>query len=506
VSNENKTAVSWSNLPISVQPRFDCDQLALIYGTCLLDAVFVVDCESGCLVAANQQLLELLDMRVDELEEREVCFGQLVHPDDRAVFQTWLQEGPVETARVFQVRLIRSDEDVRPVEISLKRIRWQRREYQLGFVRESGDRYRRETRLRQNAEKQKQRAVEALKSSLRMYELNEKIKSTLVLTTKLLNAEDEESLFSEAARVLTNEDGVNFREATILVLQDGVLYTANSTLGGEKKVYSLSENNKYSRLIAEGLLCNTQTDVSQQELVFPLQSRGSLLGIVEVLQHPREKALFDEHRPIREWQKDMLVQIGDIIALLLDNLRLNRELKRQSIVDSLTGAGNRNFFMQKLCSEVQRARRYGRPMSLIFLDVDHFKEINDSYGHVQGDHVLRELGQLFQRNLRKVDVLARYGGDEFVLLLPETSIEMARETAEKLNRSVQDHHFPNLDDPEQPVSVSISVGLAALQSSQDEERFLQAADAALYVAKKEGRNRVAIVEPPPSEPESCTTE
>jgi diguanylate cyclase (GGDEF)-like protein len=494
VSTENKPAGSWSNLPVSIQPRFDCDQLALIFGTCLLDAVFVVDCETGCLVAANQRLLDLLRHSPEQLEENEVCFRQLVHPEDRAIFQTWLNEGPGESGKVFQVRLLTSSEESVPVEISLKRIRWQRREYQLGFVRESGERHRREARLRQEAELQKQRAVTALKSSLRMYELNEKIKSTLVLTTKLLNAEDEEQLFREAVRVLTNEEGVNFRDATILVLENGVLHTACSTASAEKRAFELAENNKYSRLIAEGLLCNTDTDASQQELVFPLQSRGSLLGIVEVSQHPREKALFDDHRPIREWQKDMLVQIGDIIALLLDNLRLNRELKRQSIVDSLTGVNNRNFFMQRLHSEVQRARRYGRPMSLIFIDVDNFKDINDRYGHLQGDQVLRELGALFQRNLRSVDLLGRYGGDEFVLLLPETSLDMAQDTGDKLIRSVREHHFPNLDDPEQPVGVSISVGISSLAPGQDEERFLQAADAALYVAKKEGRDRVVTME------------
>ncbi len=496
MSSDSKTTGCWSNLPVSVQSSFDVDQLALIFGTCLVDAVFVVDCETGCLVAANQRLLELLELRVDEIEDSDLCLAQLVHPDDRAVFRAWMQEGPVETSRVLQVGLGRSDEEARAVEISLNRVRWQRREYQLGFVRDSGDRQRRETRLLRNVGMQKQRAVEALKSSLRMYELNEKIKSALVLTTRLLllDAEDESALFSEAVRVLTNEDGVNFRDATILVLESGVLYTASSTIDSDKKMYPLSEDNKYSRLIAQGLLSNIETDVLRQELIFPLKSRGSLLGIVEVLQHPREKALFDEHRPIREWQQDMLVQIGDIIAVLLDNLRLNRELKRQSIVDSLTGTGTRNFFMQRLRAEVRRAHRYGRPTSLIFLDVDHFKEINDSYGHLQGDEVLRELGPVFQRNLRDADVLGRYGGDEFVLLLPETTVEMARDTAEKLKRSVEDHHFRNLDDPEQPVAVSISVGLAALEPGQDEERFLQVADSALYAAKKQGRNRVATID------------
>ncbi len=508
VSTENRGAVTSSNLPVSIQPRFDCDQLALIFGTCILDPVFVLDCESECLVAVNQALLDLVDYTIEELEEQEITFGSLVHGDDRAVFRTWIEDGGADNGKRIQIRL-RGKESEAPepriegqpkepepigVEVALKRIRWQRREYQLGFLKLNGNRHRREAKLRREVEKQKQRAVQAVSSSVRMYALNEKIKSTLVLMTNLLHAEDERALFQEATRILTNDEGVNFKTATILVLEDGKLATVLTTdEGEEKQVYSLSEDNKYSRMVEDGLLGQIDVDHTQKELVFPLQSRGRLVGMVEVTQHAGEKKLFvfDDHQRIREWQRDMLRQIGDIIALLLDNLRLNRELKRQSIVDSLTGAGNRNFFMQRLRSEVQRAHRYGRPMSLIFLDVDHFKEINDGYGHLQGDQVLRDLGAVFRSNLRKVDVLGRYGGDEFVLLLPETTKEMAEETAEKLIRSVRAHHFLNLDAPDQSVNVSISVGLATLTPGQDEERFLQAADAALYVAKKHGRDRVA---------------
>lgn len=486
------TSSGTSNLPVPIQARFNCDQLALIFGTCLVDAVFVVDVETGSLVGANEKLLELLQQALPTLESAEYPFDRLVHPDDRALLNTWISEAEThaETEKSFQIRILRSDGMNVPVELRLRSLRWQRRLYALGFVEECAERHRRDARLRADAEQQKQRAVKALESSLRMYELNEKIKSTLALTTQLLRAEDEEQLFRESALLLTNEEGLNFKGASFLLLEGGELRVVRSTLSARQTVYPLNGDNRYARLFQTGFALKEGT--SSKELIFPLRSRDTLLGLVEVHQHQREREYIDNSRPLRDWQSDLLEQIGDIIAMLLDNLRLYRELKRQSSLDSLTDAVNRNHFMNRLTIEVQRAKRYGRPTSLIFLDVDYFKEINDQYGHLQGDQVLRELAQIFRSTLRSTDLMGRYGGDEFVLLLPETDADRARETAEKVVSSVRDHHFKNLDDPGQSVPVTVSVGLAALQPGQDEERFLQSADAALYQAKKDGRNRAFI--------------
>ncbi|MEM7235059.1 MAG: sensor domain-containing diguanylate cyclase, partial [Planctomycetota bacterium] len=250
--------------------------------------------------------------------------------------------------------------------------------------------------------------------------------------------------------------------------------------------YSLTVDNKYSRAVRTGF---TRSDESVgHEFLFPLRSRESLLGVIEVAQHPREKAFFEEYRLLTEWQRDMLVQIGDIIALLLDNLRLKRELKRQSIVDPLTGAYNRNFFMTRLNSEIRRAVRYGRPISIVFIDVDLFKQVNDHYGHLQGDSVLRELGGLFRSTLRDADVLCRYGGDEFVAILPETAADTAKATAEKIRLAVRNHHFPNIDAPAQNIPVTVSLGTSTLKANQSCEEFLHDADAALYRAKEAGRD------------------
>ena len=247
--------------------------------------------------------------------------------------------------------------------------------------------------------------MQALKSSLRVYELNEKIKSTLALTTTLLNVESEEQLFEDSVALLTNPQGLNFKDVTFLVVDGSELVVTKTTADDHPESYSLrARRTSTPSPSAQGLRAAVTTPlIAGHEVLVPLRSRESLLGLIEVTQHPREKAFFEEYRLITEFQRDMLVQIGDIIAVLLDNLRMKRELRRQSIIDPLTGAYNRNFFMNRLHSEIRRSIRYDRAVSLLFIDVDLFKQVNDHYGHLQGDLVLRELGKLFISTLREAD-------------------------------------------------------------------------------------------------------
>ena len=346
---------------------------------------------------------------------------------------------------------------------------------------------------KEQARLQKHRAVKALQSSLRMYELNEKIKSTLDLTTRLLDIEKESELFSEAVKVLTSDDGMGFRDASLLVLEEDILHTACSTLERGKKIFPLDGDNRYAHWLAAAREPGELEGGSSNELMVELRSRGRLLGLLEVVQHERENTLFAGLDSFLEWRRDMVSRIGEVIAMLIDNLRLNRELKRQSTVDVLTGVYNRSYFLQRVKDEVKRACRYDRPLSLVFIDIDKFKEINDEHGHLAGDSLLRELGSLFRRNIRNTDVLGRYGGDEFVWLLPETGLEMTTSAARKLISELRDCRFDLLGDanPGAGVAVTVSLGAASLLPGEVEvESLLRRADEALYRAKNGGRNRL----------------
>ncbi|UYG00250.1 MULTISPECIES: GGDEF domain-containing protein [unclassified Halomonas] len=161
------------------------------------------------------------------------------------------------------------------------------------------------------------------------------------------------------------------------------------------------------------------------------------------------------------------------------------ELERLATTDMLTGLYNRVRFDRLLKTELRRRHRYVRPFSLIMLDIDFFKAINDSHGHDVGDQVLAKLGQLLTQNLRKVDVCARWGGEEFMILAPETSLEQAVQLAEKIRCCVRQTRFPEAGQ------VTISLGVVEARLNESQKSVMKRVDDALYIAKEQGRDRVS---------------
>ena len=166
------------------------------------------------------------------------------------------------------------------------------------------------------------------------------------------------------------------------------------------------------------------------------------------------------------------------------------ELEQIAITDPLTEIYNRRFFNQVANKELERARRSNSPLSLILFDIDHFKSVNDTYGHLVGDQVLINLAALCDQNVRSMDLFARFGGEEFVILMPDTDSEAAAESAERLRKIVAEK--PLAREGTTDIFVTISLGIASLnfESSPEFNNLLRRADQALYRAKKAGRNRV----------------
>ena len=172
---------------------------------------------------------------------------------------------------------------------------------------------------------------------------------------------------------------------------------------------------------------------------------------------------------------------------------LNESLNVLATVDGLTGLFNRREFHNRLTVEWERFKRYGRPFSLIMLDIDHFKKVNDSYGHECGDIVLAALGELLRQQKRRQDVVCRYGGEEFVIILPETSLDAAFKVAEKTRQLVAASDF-RCGDLEIPLRVSQGVAGAAEQRPASDAELVKIADQGLYRAKQTGRNRTIVIE------------
>ena len=170
--------------------------------------------------------------------------------------------------------------------------------------------------------------------------------------------------------------------------------------------------------------------------------------------------------------------------------RIYTSLKDLSIRDGLTGLYNHAYFKIRLAEELVRASRFKRSLSINLFDLDHFKSCNDTYGHEAGNELLKEVADLLKRNLREVDFPARYGGDEFVILLPETGLDLAIEVAERLCGVVERHRFLT-SHQKGPLAITISGGVAAFDRTRSTpELLLDAADRALYKAKADGGNKV----------------
>lgn len=187
------------------------------------------------------------------------------------------------------------------------------------------------------------------------------------------------------------------------------------------------------------------------------------------------------------------VKIGDTIVKYLSGsdveAQYHETIYRMTIVDGLTGVHNKRFLLEALDKEIPRGRRHGRPLSVVMFDIDHFKKINDTYGHLAGDYVLKELAQLVKSRLRPDDIFARYGGEEFAALLPETPVDGAGAIGEDLRRRIEERRFVFEGEV---IPVTMSLGAAELTGEMDGTGLIKHADEKLYEAKHAGRNRVCI--------------
>jgi diguanylate cyclase (GGDEF)-like protein len=219
-------------------------------------------------------------------------------------------------------------------------------------------------------------------------------------------------------------------------------------------------------------------------MCIPLVSFGQTLGVL-VLDTARTHAFnVNDTQPLES--------VADICATAIQNAHYVERVKQLAYLDGLTGIFNRRFFELRIVEEIERAHRFGSGLAVVMVDIDQFKRLNDEFGHLLGDEVLRQVSSIFHQQLRKIDVLCRYGGEEFAILLSQTNAVHALGVAEKLRKTVESFQFPGVPRP-----VTISAGTANFSehgSTRDE--LVKAADAGLYAAKQAGRNRVCLAPTP----------
>lgn len=227
----------------------------------------------------------------------------------------------------------------------------------------------------------------------------------------------------------------------------------------------------------------------QSIAILPLVRYGDLIGSFNL-------GSFSEERFAEHAGTDFLQRLSTIVAICIENATNNERLKRVGLTDPLTRINNRRFFDQRLNEEIARSTRANEPISCLFIDIDHFKQINDENGHQQGDFVLREVARLIREQLRNCDVIARYGGEEFSILLTNTPEQIAWDVAERIRECIELHHF-ELPEQDKTLRVSVSIGISTLSGLQGLEdtvklghMLVENSDHALYDAKSDGRNCV----------------
>jgi diguanylate cyclase (GGDEF)-like protein len=194
-------------------------------------------------------------------------------------------------------------------------------------------------------------------------------------------------------------------------------------------------------------------------------------------------------RDFDKGQRDVLRYLIGQAAASIENVELHELVAEQAVTDELTGLPNNRRFRRWITTEVARAERFGSDLSLLMLDIDDFKKVNDTHGHLQGDEVLRQVGRVLREESRGIDEPARYGGEEFAIGLPETDIDGAVEFAERVRERIATTEVPMVDG-EGSMRVTTSVGAATVaEAGRDARALVDAADQALYRAKRSGKNR-----------------
>ncbi|AFZ32289.1 diguanylate cyclase with PAS/PAC and GAF sensors [Gloeocapsa sp. PCC 7428] len=236
--------------------------------------------------------------------------------------------------------------------------------------------------------------------------------------------------------------------------------------------------NTHTGLVCQHLDCTGSSSV--EYLCVPMMAQGEALGLLH---------LGCSELGLTQGKKQLAITVAEHIGWALANLKLREKLQNHSIRDALTNLFNRRYMEESLERELFRCDRKEQPLGVIMIDVDHFKRFNDTFGHEAGDVVLREIGLFVQNNIRKSDIACRYGGEELMLILPESSLDVVQQRAEQIREGVK--HLRIQHRQQLLGTVTLSLGIACFpQHGSTPEALIQAADAALYHAKTTGRDRV----------------
>jgi two-component system cell cycle response regulator len=310
-----------------------------------------------------------------------------------------------------------------------------------------------------------------------IYDEEKTMTSIMSMLQKIINFDTGLIILKDEKKVLIYQKGTLVEENKDIIL-NRALEHFNSMLG---LVINKSELNIQ---IFEEKITNNINKTLNSFLVSDLSSRGSIIGLILLSSYSEDV--------YTEKDKKLLNLIVNQTSIVMDNARLYQKVESLSITDELTKMYNKRYLAQMFPLELNRIKRNNSILSLIMFDIDFFKNVNDTYGHLQGDIILREVGRIAKEEIRKIDFPIRYGGEEFMLILPGVNLAAAKNIAERLRAVVEKFSFPSQQGALH-ITISLGVGLCNKENAdEDGKTIIKLVDEALYKAKKSGRNQVCL--------------
>ncbi|MBI5778284.1 MAG: diguanylate cyclase [Planctomycetes bacterium] len=452
------------------------------------DSQYIINIDTLRFIAVNRAFVNMSGYSEKELLGG-LTYSDLVPDDDLPKFKEVIKRRKTGvSSERYSFRIQTRFGKIIPVEVSAHMVKLDEYYVIIGSWRDVTERQAWEKTTRE-------KVSEVALANNRILLLTEKIKDVPKLTSSFLKMPTEEHLIKNICLTLCDRQQLNYESCAVYLLNEHCLNysygkgvkprASNNGLTLHPKI-DIRKNHALARAF-RNFLSNRSIfwDSAKGYIIMPLAGREKILGLILLRINPKEQELMESNPTTKKGYYDVLKTLTNSIGLAIENIRLSEALKIQSVRDGLTGVYNRRYFESAFTEEFLRAKRYKRRLALLFIDLDKFKAINDTYGHKQGDIILKEVAALLQRNSRKIDSVCRYGGDEFATILPETDWKGASLKARNISHQVQIYRFTNITKPNTPFRIEISIGISVLSDSiNTADDMVIEADKLLFKAKK----------------------